>query len=98
MDQTELMEEKGRRRLFTIIFCQVYEKEYNQLMRRKLGLLTESSDDAELFSKLFATMRETHSDFTTTFLLLQSFDLIGSRYRVFRREVIIFTFLEEKKI
>ena len=82
MDRTELIEEKGRRRLFTIIFCQVYEKEYNQLMCRKLGLLTESSDDAELFSKLFATMRETHSDFTTTFLLLQSFDLIGTEFFV----------------
>ncbi|KAL5259470.1 hypothetical protein ACHWQZ_G009792 [Mnemiopsis leidyi] len=55
---------------------QVFEIEYNKLMRRKLGLLTEGSDDAELISKLFATMRETHSDFTTTFLLLQSFDLL----------------------
>ena len=53
-------------------------------MRRKLGLLTEGSDDAELISKLFATMRETHSDFTTTFLLLQSFDLLGTEFFIVR--------------
>lgn len=51
---------------------QVYEREYSTLMRKKLGLLTENSSDADLFSKLFETMRDTHSDFTTTFLLLQS--------------------------
>merc|ERR1712176_697113 len=56
---------------------QVYEKEYHTLMRKKLGLLTPDSNDADLFSKLFETMRETHSDFTTTFLLLQSADFLG---------------------
>lgn len=55
---------------------QVYDREYNTLMRKKLGLLNENSSDADLFSKLFETMRETHSDFTTTFLLLQSADFL----------------------
>jgi len=54
---------------------EVFEKEYNKLMRRKLGLLSPGPNDKELFSKLFTTMRETHSDFTTTFLLLQNADL-----------------------
>ena len=56
---------------------QVYDKEYQNLMRRKLGLLSQNSSDADLFSKLFKTMQETHSDFTTTFLLLQSTDFLG---------------------
>ena len=49
-------------------------------MRKKLGLLTENSSDADLFSKLFETMRETHSDFTTTFLLLQSAGVLGMEF------------------
>ena len=56
---------------------QVYDKEYNGRMRKKLGLVTEDPDDAALFAKLFDTMQETHADFTATFQILQNAQLIG---------------------
>ena len=56
---------------------QVYETAYNKLMRRKLGLLSESPEDGNLFTKLFETMQQTHSDFTNTFLLLQNSPFLG---------------------
>ena len=46
----------------------VFEAEYLQLMRRKLGLMTAGDEDAELIKSLFATMETSGADFTETFL------------------------------
>jgi len=44
-----------------------FNQEYNSIMRKKLGLLTEEENDVMLFKTLFDVMHKTSADMTNTF-------------------------------
>eukprot|EP01031_Cornospumella_fuschlensis_P009333 gene9333-11463_t len=50
-----------------------YQQHYLQLVRRKLGLLQELPQDAELVKELFQTMQSSRGDFTDCFVALTEF-------------------------
>ena len=51
-------------------FPEVYQLEYLQRFRRKIGLLSEGNEDAELIASLLRCMSAGESDFTNTFRAL----------------------------
>lgn len=55
-------------------YWDAFTGEYGRLMRAKLGLLTESGTDPELFRDLFALLRDLRADYTGFLRSLGSFD------------------------
>ena len=51
-------------------FDVIYKQEYLRLLRSKLGLFSEQTEDEELITELFRTMTECSTDFTDTFRAL----------------------------
>jgi len=56
-------------------YQQRFDEQYLKGMRSKLGLFKIENTDKELFEDLLNTMKETHSDFTNTFLAISTIDL-----------------------
>ncbi len=49
-------------------------KVFSQLMRQKLGLLSQQEGDSELFNAMFALLAENHTDYTRFFRTLSQLD------------------------
>ena len=56
-------------------FADQYQQQWLAMMRHKLGLLHERSEDAELISDLLTWMHKAHADFTLTFRELSQLKL-----------------------
>jgi len=70
-----------------------YETEFdavmNELLRAKLGLTTARDDDHELVNELFATMAESHVDYTLFFRQLSSLQLAAPQSDAPLRDLVI---------
>ena len=58
-----------------------FERNWLAGMRKKLGLLTDEADDAEMITSLLGWMQRSRADFTNTFRDLSEGRLDGERYR-----------------
>ena len=48
-------------------FKEKYEKKFHEMMKKKLGLITDESEDADLIKELLDTMEKNKLDYTNTF-------------------------------
>lgn len=53
-------------------FDDLWDKEYNRMMLRKIGIVQEQSDDLELINELLQCMYVEHADYTNTFAALSN--------------------------
>lgn len=55
-------------------YPRLYENKYQQMMLRKLGLLTSKADDKQLITRLLEWMTKNEADYTNTFIQLSQPD------------------------